>query len=106
MKTNEKLERMEKYAKLIGMKGFLFAQKEGPMVTIRFQEMSIRDALDVMIQGFHQVIGMELEYNKRGPKPYTPEEVEVRVQLAKGFNDMLGEAQKKLLALNKKNGRI
>lgn len=76
------------YAAKKGLGQFLLGIKAGPMVTIHFNEMSIKSAMEVIIAGFHQVVRMDLEKNPQ----YTEARKQIYLDLSTKFDALIRES--------------
>lgn len=81
-----------------GISHFLVGFKNGPIASIYFEDMKIREAMEVMISGFHQTIALELDKHPE----YSKEYADIWRELAKDFNGIIKKADEKLKSFNDK----
>lgn len=95
---NDKIKSLARHAKQIGLSSFLLGIANGKLMSFHFENMPIKDAMQLMISGFHHVISLELNRNKDMPK----ERKQIYINLAHDFNQLVNGANRKFIELNQK----
>lgn len=83
-----------------GITSFLLGYKNGSLVSTHFQQMKLREAMEVVILTFYQIIDMDLE---RGTS-YTKEHRQIYADLAKGFDELIKKTDARLVESLKNGG--
>lgn len=78
-------------AKKAGLDHFVLATKNETSVTIHFEDVSIKNAMEIIIAGFHNILQMDVEKHPE----YTKQTKQVYTDLQKEFDAAIRKFNKK-----------
>lgn len=93
-----KFKKIVEFARENGLESFLLVVKRGSLQTFHFEKLAIKDAMTMMIAGFHKVIDMELETHPEYEKSYK----QIYLDLAGEFNEMIKKVNERFDNYGKK----
>lgn len=83
-----KLIKLAEFTNKLGLGKYLLGIKSGAMITIHFEDLSIKHAMEIMIAGFHQCIKLDIEKNPQ----YSEARKQIYADLALGFDKLVKDA--------------
>lgn len=93
------IKKLAAHAKTLGITAFFFGVRQGKLTTFHFEAMPLKDAMQLMISGFHYVIELELERHPEWSKEYRG----MYEKLAQDFDTLVRSSNAEFIAFNEAN---
>lgn len=93
------IKKLAEKAKDLGIPSFFFGVRTGKLTTFHMENMPLKDAMQLMISGFHYVIQLEVERHPEWSDEYRG----IYERLAKNFDALVRSSNDEFIAFNKTN---
>lgn len=99
--TEKLIKKLALYAKSIGIPSFFLGVRTGKMTTLHMEDLPLKDAMQLMISGFHYVIEHEVNRHPEWSAEYRG----IYEKLAKDFDSLIRSSNQEFIDYNKSHKR-